>query len=105
MAAPSDDRNGVVVNRAIDSTRGIPNCLVEERCSENRSSEIHAKSEYEALLREYASSRPKIRISTGFLQPHSASQYILEQKINFYEAHEREEPTRASLSVRQFNSQ
>ena len=47
MVETSDDRNGVVVNRAIDSgsTRDIPNCLVEERCSENRSSEIHAKSE------------------------------------------------------------
>ena len=43
MAAPSDDRNGVVVNRAmevhaIDSTRGLPKQLVEERCikCENR---------------------------------------------------------------------
>ena len=34
VAGTSDDRNGVVVNRAIDSTRGIPNCLIEERCSE-----------------------------------------------------------------------
>ena len=36
MAAPSDDCNGVVVNRArseaIDSTRGVPKQLVEERC-------------------------------------------------------------------------
>ena len=47
MAVPSDDRNGVVVNRAIDSTRGIPNCLVEERCKKATvaSSEIRAKSE------------------------------------------------------------
>ena len=55
MAVPSDDRNGVVVNRAsIDSTRGIPNRLIEERCSEKASakssSEIHAKSEYEEQL-------------------------------------------------------
>ena len=35
---------------AIDSTNGVPKQLVEERCSENCSSEIHAKSEYEALL-------------------------------------------------------
>ena len=45
MVETSDDRNGVVVNKsigtrekyrvhAIDSTRGSPNCLVEERCSE-----------------------------------------------------------------------
>ena len=27
MAASSDDCNGVVVNRAIDSTRGIPSCV------------------------------------------------------------------------------
>ena len=36
MAVPSDDRNGVVVNRAIDSTRGIPKQLVEERCKEKQ---------------------------------------------------------------------
>ena len=47
---------------AIDSTRGMADCMVEERC-ENCNAEIHAKSEYEALLHEYAS-RPKIRIST-----------------------------------------
>ena len=49
MAAPSDDRNGVVVNRAIDSTRGIANQLVEQRCKcEKRksSSEISAKNEH-----------------------------------------------------------
>ena len=54
MAAPSDDRNGVVVNRAmgvhaIDSTRGVPNQLVEQRCKcEKRksSSEISAKNEH-----------------------------------------------------------
>ena len=43
MVETSDDRNGVVVNRAIDSTRGIPNCLVEERCSENRNAEIQVR--------------------------------------------------------------
>ena len=76
MAAPSDDCNGVVVNRArseaIDSTRDIPIHLVEERCSELRevhcSSEIRAKSEAVLLPRSASAllaSRPKIRISTA----------------------------------------
>ena len=52
----------------IDSTRGTTKRLVEERCSENRSSEIHAKSEYEALLvllQRYAST---VCPKSGFLQ-------------------------------------
>ena len=78
MVETSDDRNGVVVNRpmrcrgvhAIDSTRGIPNYLVEERCSKNCSLEIHAKSEYD---------------SASTLEP---VRHILERKINFYEGGE-----------------
>ena len=83
MVETSDDRNGVVVNgarrgvHAIDSTRAMANCLVEERCSEKASakssSEIHAKSE-------------------GVLYSASTE---LEQKINFYGGSERR---RASLS-------
>ena len=41
--------------QSTDSTRGVPKRLVEQRCnkfcsSKNRSSEIHAKSEYKAVL-------------------------------------------------------
>ena len=88
MAAPSDDRNGVVVNRArsgvhaIDSTTGIPNCLVEERCSEKRVRKFMRK--VSALPRSATSTL--VGPKSGFLQPYSAtsSQYILGQKINFY---------------------
>ena len=47
MVETSDDRNGVVVNRArsegvhaIDSTRGMADRLVEERC------EVEAKKQF-----------------------------------------------------------
>ena len=66
MAAPSDDRNGVVVNRARRGTCDRLNNRHSETVGraevhqgENRSSEIHAKSEYEALL---------VRPKSGFLQ-------------------------------------
>ena len=80
MVDTSDDRNGVVVNRAmgvhaIDSTRGAPKQLVEQRCIEfgnscekaNCSLEISAKSEHcsgSITIRTVHYSRPKIRIST-----------------------------------------
>ena len=62
MAAPSDDRNGVVVNRAIDSTRGIPNRLVEERCIARW--QIHAKSEERRFT---TATSTLVRPNTGFL--------------------------------------
>ena len=85
MAVTSDDRNGVVVNRAIDSTRGIPNCLAEERCIDAKSSaEIHAKSEcFTALVRYVV--RVPVCPKSGFLRSFTAMEYrVLEQKINFY---------------------
>ena len=56
MVETSGDRNGVVVNRATDSTRGILNCLVEQRCikAKNRSSQIDAKSEAHGASLHYS---------------------------------------------------
>ena len=81
MAAPSDGRNGVVVNRAIDSTTGIPNCLVEQRCiNAKSSSQIRAKSEgvlYRAsTLPQYSTGTPKIRISTAFYSTSLLEQFL-----------------------------
>ena len=95
MEETSDDRNGVVVNRPIDSTRGIPNCLVEQRTSR---SEIHAKSGHKSALQWLVG--PK----SGFLQLSTATStyVVLEQKIKFYEANKRTkhgEPSQASLAI------
>ena len=75
MVETSDDRNGVVVNRArrgvhaIDSTRGIPSCLVEQRCIE--SSEISAKSEHcsdTVPVIQYHTYSALVGPKSGFLQ-------------------------------------
>ena len=78
MVETSNDRNGVVVNRpidtrevhAIDSTRGIPNCLVKKRCSgENRCSEIHAKSGHgEQCFVLYSATSMIVGPKSGFLR-------------------------------------
>ena len=67
LVETSDDRNGVVVNRAIDSTRGIPNCLVEQRCikATTASSQIHAKSEYSDTSTIVGQKPGFLRISTA----------------------------------------
>ena len=90
MVETSDDRNGVVVNRAIDSTTGIPNCLVEQRCKAKIAvRRLVRKMSTAAVVLPYVqcTSRPKIRISTA---SYSASTE-LEQRINFYEAKEASE--------------
>ena len=76
MAAPSNDRNGVVVNRAMDSdsTTGIPNCLVEERCSEKAKIAVRRlvqKMSTAVVVLPYVqcATSTLVRPKSGFLQP------------------------------------
>ena len=81
LVVTSDDRNGVVVNRAKDSTRGIPICLVEERCIQVR--KAVRKFMRKVSTRPYYAAVVPVRPKSGFLRSFTALPVRTSQPIGW----------------------